>query len=373
MDVHKSNYTLCCYSFEADDIFAVVQVEPDYLNIIKYINRIKQNQDEDCSLLCGYEAGSLGYTLHHQLTKHGVDCVILAPTTMPRTVKREIKTDKRDAMKIAKCLAYGTYKPVYIPTDEDNAVKEYIRMRDDAKGTLKSLKQQILAFCTRHGMHFTDGRSYWTQKHHAWLKKLEFGDAVLQEAYEEYLAAYYQSSDKVERFDMRIEALASGDRYKEDVKKLTCLIGIKAHTALASIVETGDFHRFQTAGQYASYLGLVPGENSSGDAKQRLGITKAGNSHIRKLFIESAQSYGRGALGIKSKALVSRQAGNDPKVIAYADKANDRLKRKFYRIMFRSKRNIAVAAVARELACFIWGMMTNNIEYHPTEGAFTVV
>ena len=362
MDVHKSNYTLCSYSIDHDEVFAVVQMEPDYKNILSYLERVRQNYDDNCEFLCGYEAGSLGYTLYHQLTDHGVKCVILAPSTMPKTNKREIKTDKRDAMKIAKCLAYRTYSAVHIPTEEDNAVKEYIRMRDDEKDTLKRIKQRILSFCTRHGKHFTDGRNYWTLKHQAWLKQQDFGNPILQEAFQEYLTLYYQASDKVELFDKRIEELARRENYDGKVKRLTCLIGIKTHTALATIVVSGDFKRFKEARQYAAYLGLVPGENSSGDSKQRTGITKAGNSHIRKLLVEASQCYGRGTVGAKSKELQKRQSGNDTKVIAYADKANERLRRRFYKIMFRSKRNIAATAVARELACFIWGMMTDNIE-----------
>jgi transposase len=361
MDVHKSSYTLCCYSIEKDEIFAVVQMEPELKNVLKYLERVTQNHGKDCNFLCGYEAGSLGYTLYHQLASHGINCVILAPSTMPRTNNQRIKTDKRDAGNIAKCLAYRTYSPVHIPTEEDNAVKEYIRMRDDEKDTLKKIKQRILSFCTRHGKIFSEGRSNWTQKHHSWLKQLDFGNAILQEAFQEYLTLYYQASDKVEMFDRRIVELAQRERYDEDVRKLSCLIGVRTHTALATIVETGDFNRFKTAKQYAAFLGLVPGENSSGDSKQRTGITKSGNSHVRKLLIEAAQCYGRGAVGAKSKALASRQSGNDPKVIVYANKANERLRRKFYKIMFRSKRNIAATAVARELACFMWGLMTDNI------------
>ena len=123
----------------------------------------------------------------------------------------------------------------------------------------------------------------------------------------------------------------------------------------------GDFNRFRSAPQYAAYLGLVPGEHSSSDKQHRTGITKAGNSHLRRLLIESAHCYGRGDVGKKSKALKARQAGNSPEVIAYADRAVDRLKRKYYRIALRSRHNIAKTAVARELACFIWGMMTGNI------------
>ena len=136
MDVHTTNYTLCCFSPDKDRVFAVAQVEPDYLNILKYLKRVEKNIGKPCQFLCGYEAGCLGYSLYHQLTESNVECVILAPTTMMSSAK-QIKTDRRDAEKIAKCLAFNTYKPVYIPTEEDNAVKEYIRMRDDAKSAAK--------------------------------------------------------------------------------------------------------------------------------------------------------------------------------------------------------------------------------------------
>jgi transposase len=361
MDVHTTNYTLCCYSFENDQIFATAQMEPDYRNILKYLERIRKNYD-DVHFLCGYEAGCLGYSLYNNLTDNNVECVILAPSTMPEArKKKKIKTDKRDAANIARCLAYNTYSAVNVPTATDNAVKEYIRMRDDANGTLKRYKQQLLSFCTRHGKCFTEGRSYWTQKHMAWLGKLYFGHPVLQETFQEYLILYNQALDKVKMFDKRIEELAQREEYAENVKKLSCFIGVKAHTALGILAEIGDFGRFAKAENFASFLGLVPGEDSSGDSIQRMGITKAGNSHVRRLFVEAAQSYSRGTVGKKSKALTARQAGNEPKVIAYADRANERLKRKFYRIMFKSKRNIAVVAVARELACFVWGMMTDNV------------
>ena len=233
-------------------------------------------------------------------------------------------------------------------------------MRNDAKDTLKRIKQQIISFYTRHGKQFTDGRNNWTQKHLAWLKNLEFNSAMLQETHREYLILYYQMAEKVECYDKRIVELARSERYDEKVKKLMCFIGIKEHTALATIVETGDFIRFPTAPQYAAYLGLVPGEDSSGNTVRRTGITKAGNSNVRKLLVETAQSYSRGRIGDKPKALKERQSGNNPAVIAYADRANERLKRKCYKLMFNTKRNIAVTAVARELACFIWGMMTDN-------------
>ena len=163
--------------------------------------------------------------------------------------------------------------------------------------------------------------------------------------------------------DKRIEELAAEEEYAENVHKLSCFLGIKTQSALSVLTETGDFKRFGTAQQYASYLGLVPGEDSSGEDQDRLGITKAGNRHLRMLLVEAAQSYSRGKPGYKSKELKKRQEGNPPEVIAYADKANERLRRKYYRLVlsYNKQSNVAKIAVARELACFIWGMMTGNV------------
>jgi len=281
---------------------------------------------------------------------------------MAITNKNRVKTDKRDSGNIARCLAFHTYSEVHIPTAEDEAVKEYIRMRDDQKKSLKIIKQQILALILRHGYRFVEGRNYWTVKHVAWLKSLDLG-GVLQEALGEYLVTYEYLTDKIERLDKRIGELAGDENYEEKVKKLSCLIGVKTLTALSIVVEIGDFKRFARAEQMAAYLGLVPGEDSSGAKQIRGSITKAGNSHVRRLLVESSQSYTRGSIGHKSVELKRRQSSNTPQVIAYADKANERLRRKFYRMTLKNNinRNVAATAIARELACFIWGLMTDNI------------
>ena len=362
MDVHKENFTLCCYDMEEDRVFATQKIESDYKQVLKYLTALQNIVGNDVEFVCGYEAGCLGFTLYHQLTSFHINCIILAPTTMMSAAKKGVKTDKRDAANIAKCLAYRTYSPVHIPTKQDEQVKEYIRMRDDHKQALKKIKQQILSFCMRQGYTYTATKKYWTDKHINWLRKLD-ADGLHKEILAEYLLSYQTLSDKIERIDQRIEELAADEAYQDSVKKLCCFMGIKTHSALATIVEIGDFKRFPTAERFASYLGLVPGESSSGDTQKRLSITKAGNSHVRRLLVEAAQGYVRGQIGYKSAALKQRQAGNSPEVIGYADKANERLRRRYYRmVLSQNKRpNVAKTAVARELACFIWGMMTDNI------------
>lgn len=364
MDVHSTNYTLCAMEpilGSEDRIFGELQVAPDYKEIICFIETLKMKLgiDHHYSIECGYEAGCLGYALYHQLTGAGIKCVILAPTTMLTQQGQRVKTDKRDARLIAKCLCYGGYHPVYIPTVEDDSVKEYLRMRDDHKLAFKKQKQQINAFVLRHGYQFSGTK--WTIRHVNWLKKLEL-DSLYRETLNEYMATYDELEAKIERYDKRIEEIAAETRFQEKVGKLGCFLGIRTHTALSLIVETGDFQRFAKGNTYAAFLGLAPGERSSSLNINRLGISKAGNKHLRCLLIEAAKGICKGAVGHKSKELRSRQSGQSAEVIAYADKANTRLRSKYYKmIRHGKKKNVAVAAIARELACFVWGMMTGNI------------
>ena len=364
MDVHSTNYTLCAMepTIGAEDrIFGEIQVAPDYKEVLCFIESLKMKLgfSDDYSIECGYEAGCLGYTLYHQLTGAGIKCVILAPSTMLTQQGQRIKTDRRDARLIAQCLCYGGYHPVYIPTGEDDAVKEYVRMRDDHKLALKKLKQQINAFVLRHGHQYAGTK--WTIKHLIWLSKLEL-HPMYRETLNEYMTSYEEQEAKIERYDKRIEEIAAEARYKDKAEKLGCFLGIRTHTALSLIVETGDFKRFAKGNTYAAFLGLAPGEHSSSTSINRLGISKTGNAHLRCLLIEAAKSICKGAIGHKSKELRSRQNGQSAEVIAYADKANTRLRRKYYKmIRHGKKKNVSVAAVARELACFIWGMMTGNI------------
>lgn len=365
MDVHKDTYTLCSYSHVEDEVKYKQKVKSDLKNVLRYADKIKIQYGLDTHLIFGYEAGCVGYTLYRDLTNAGYDCVILAPTSMGVTNTNGVKTDKNDAENIAKCLAYNLYSPVSVPTAKDEEVKEFLRMRDDLKLSLKKLKQQVLAFILRHGFRYNiEGRTktYWTEAHLKWMNTLEFS-GYMQEAFDEYMMQYNYMSSKIDRIEKRIEEIAFTDEYSERVSKLSCLLGVRTYTAMNLIVEVGDFTRFEKPSQFASFLGLVPGEESSGNTVRRTSITKAGNSFLRRTLVESAQSYCRGAIGHKSKELNRRQQGNPPEVILYADKCNERLRRKYYRMTLSNgkPRNVAATAVARELSCFIWGLMTDNI------------
>ena len=367
MDVHTTNFTFCCYELGKDKSFGRNQVQnADYKSVISYLNKIKIGRNEDdIHFVCGYEAGCFGYSLYNQImtadTDLDIECRIVAPSTLSVQNGKRVKTDKRDAEIIARNMCYNSCKYVHVPTAEDNAVKEYIRMRDDEKLRLKSIKQQIIAFCTRLGKQFSETKCYWTKKHREWLKKLDFGNALLRDTLDEYLISLSQSEEKMARYDAKIEEMAAGERYAEKVNKLCCIKGISTHTALSLLAEISDFNRFSNANKFAAYLGLAPGEHSSGDHVVHTSITKAGNSHLRRLLVECSQGYGRGSKSQKSKVLKARHATVDSKVSAYADKARIRMMSKFTRIEQKSGYNIAKVAIAREMACFVWGLMTDNI------------
>ena len=368
IDVHKDSYTLVCLEpgfGEEDQIYGMTKIQPDYHQVIQYLENMQKRLGPDVEFVCAYEAGCIGYSLYHQLTGKGVKCFILAPTSLIKQRSSKIKTDKRDAVIIAQSLAYGTGKHVHVPSAEDEMVQQYIRMRDGHQKLLKSVKQQILALCLMNGKSYS-GRTNWTQAHLEWLRKLKL-DWLLRETLDEYLATYEQLSDKMGVFERRIEELASSDSYRENVSKLCCFIGIRTYSALAILAETGDFARFATADKYAAYLGLVPGEHTSSRNRNARGITKSGNSHLRRILVESSQALCRGKVGHKSKALKARQNGNSSQTIAYADRGNERLRRKYHQMKHKEKaRNVCVIAVARELACFIWGMMTDNMQVRKT-------
>ena len=363
MDVHSRTYTLCTYRAGEEQARYIQKMEAGVGNIVKYLDGVRSNYFGcEVEFQCGYEAGCLGYELYRQLTAKGINCTILAPSTIPVPAgKKRIKTDARDAANIAKCLANGNYSSVAVPTAQDERVKEYLRMREDFVDSQRRVKQRILAFCVRKGKRFTGTRNNWTDAHRKWLRSLVL-TGLDQETLNEYLLALDQLEEKISRIDKRIEEIAAASQYAKSVGKLRCFLGIENYTALSLIAEVSDFVRFKTAKSFAAFLGLIPGEHTSDTSCHRLSITKAGNSHLRKLLVEAAQCYSRGKPGYKSRGLLAKQKGNPPDVIAYADRANTRLRNKYYKMILGKQKNANVAktAIARELACFIWGMMTDH-------------
>ena len=371
MDVHTSNYTLCSldpgYGVKKDNYFAEVQFTNNFVtNVVNYVSNLKKKL-KDCEFVCGYEAGCLGYSTYKDLTKAGIKCVIMAPSTMAvQKGGKKVKNDRRDARVIAQCLAYQTYKEVYVLSEHDEAVRGYLRMRDSHKKELKRIKQQIIAFCTGHGL-FSPTKSNWTVAHLKWLKGLKFNDPVEQEIINEYLSSYTYLCDKIKAMDVRIEVLATEKQYCENVKKLRCIKGIETNVALTLLAEIGDFNRFSKPTDFAAYLGLIPGEQSSGDKVRGTGITKAGNSTLRQKLTEAAKGYWRGRIGMKSATFKKFEKELPKEVTEYALKANTRLQRKFFNMTHVKGKNmnVAASACAREMACFVWGLITNHYDKAP--------
>ena len=371
MDVHTSNYTLCSldpgYGVKKDNYFAEVQFTNNFVtNVVNYVSNLKKKL-KDCEFVCGYEAGCLGYSTYKDLTKAGIKCVIMAPSTMAvQKGGKKVKNDRRDARVIAQCLAYQTYKEVYVLSEHDEAVRGYLRMRDSHKKELKRIKQQIIAFCTGHGL-FSPTKSNWTVAHLKWLKGLKFNDPVEQEIINEYLSSLTFLSDKIKAMDVRIEELASEKQYCENVKKLRCIKGIETNVALTLLAEIGDFNRFSKPTDFAAYLGLIPGEQSSGDKVRGTGITKAGNSTLRQKLTEAAKGYWRGRIGMKSATFKKFEKELPKEVTEYALKANTRLQRKFFNMTHVKGKNmnVAASACAREMACFVCGLITKHYDKAP--------
>lgn len=366
MDVHKETISLCCYEAESGEYFGEAKINTNAKLVQEYLDAqekfLIEKGLEEITFLTAYEAGCLGFSLHKELEKIGIENKIVAPTTLLREAgQSKKKTDRKDAKMIAQNLAFGTCSYVNIPTEKDLKVREYIRMVSHKRKFLRKEKQYILGFCLRNGIRYECGRT-WTEAHLKFLRDVQIDD-YLKDTLNELLDSYNKMKDSIERLELRLEKIANDEDYSKNTKKMACLKGITQTTALTILSEVGDFKRFATANEFASYLGLVPGESSSGLKTNRLGITKMGNSIVRTILIESSQSIVRGKVGQKSKRIKARQIDQDVQTVTYADRATERLMRKFRMLIMKGKeRNKAITAIARELACFIWGIMTDNLE-----------
>lgn len=362
IDVHKDSYSICCYKSREDRFYYEKKLKAESKPVIKYLESVKKEFGEDTVFICGYEAGPTGFGLYRDLEKSNYSCVIMAPTSLKHSASHKIKNDKVDARFLAKTLFTKDYSAVHVTTEHEEAIKEFCRMRQDVKTHLKRAKQVLLAFLLRQGIKYTDGEN-WTVKHRKWLKTLTFKDGYLEEAFNEYMITVNSLEDRLKNIEQRLKEIAEDKDVKEKVDKLVCFCGIETLSALVIVSKIGDFNRFTKAYHFSNYIGLTCGEDSSGQKEKHLGITKTGDKEIRRILTESAKSLKlSNPRGEKSKRLLDRQKLKDPAVIAYADKCRYRLKNKILHLEMKGKpANVAATAAAREMACFIWGMMTNNI------------
>jgi len=352
MDVHKDSIRIAVLKDMEKETVYEATVGNDIPKIVKILCGFKQKG----TVISGYEAGCMGYTLQRSLTKAKVECRVIPPNKIFKTKTDKIKTDKRDAILIARMLKNNEGDSIYIPTADDEAARDLLRCRDDIKSEMQRTKQQLLKFLLRSGFIYDKEKSPWTIAHRKWMKEIKFSHDLQKEVFEQYYSQLQEQENRLERIETKLITVAETEPYREGVARLRCFKGIDYVTALAFVCEIGDYRRFRSAAAFMSYLGLVPSEFSSGTKRKQGGITKTGNTHLRKLLIESSWHYRyRGAA---SARLNARREGMDETIIVYADKALHRLQSKFSRLVFKGKSSkTAVAATAREFAGFIWGAM----------------
>jgi len=299
-----------------------------------------------------YEAGPLGYVLKRQLDAADLPCAVIAPSLTPRRPGERVKTDRRDAMKLAELLRAKMLVEVYPPNEEQESMRDLWRSREDAHQDLMRARHRLGKFLLRRGLVFRDGGA-WSKAHRLWLRTLDFERDIDRSIFEDYMLAVDQMVTRREGIDQRIEEACALPVYRKQIGALRCFRGIATVTGLAVASELFDARRFPTPAHLAGYLGLTPSEYSSSDRRSQGKITKAGNTHLRRLLIEAAWHYRHPAR--VSAQMRKRREGQPFEIIALADRAQQRLCRRYRRMMMRGKHNhTIVVAVARELTCYLW-------------------
>lgn len=301
-----------------------------------------------------YEAGPCGYALQRQVTTPRVSCQVIAPALIPRKPGDRVKTNRRDARKLAELLRAGLLTEVRPPTPEEEAVRDLCRARDDAREDLQRCRHRLGKLLLRRGLHYS-GRN-WTRAHRQWIDSLDWTQPAERMVVDDYLLAIDQLEARLLELDARLGEIAATEPYREPVGWLRCFRGIDTLTAILILAELHDFRRFHSPRALMAYLGLVPGEDSTGDKHRRGPITRTGNALVRRLLVETAWHYQhRPSIGV---ALTRRRKGQPGRVIAIADKAQQRLCRRFRRLAEHHKPAPKIAvAIARELAGFLWAAL----------------
>jgi transposase len=301
-----------------------------------------------------YEAGPTGFGLARAARAAGIEMMVCAPGAIPRQPGDRIKTDTRDALKLARLHAAGQLRPVVVPALELEALRDLVRCREDLRGDLMACRHRISKLLLRRGLIWQSTGETWSQRHLAWLAAIRFDDPTVELVFAEQLAAHEVLLARRDRLEKAIALQAVDGPWAPAVGRLRCLRGIDTLTAVGLIAEIGDFTAFDHPRRLASYLGLVPSESSTGTRRRQGAITKAGSSHARRLLIEAAWHYRRRPT--LSLALRRRQTGQPPAAIDAAWRAQIRLHRRWADLDQRrgKKRTTVAVAVARELACFVW-------------------
>jgi len=301
-----------------------------------------------------YEAGPTGYGLARELGARGVQCVVAAPSKIPRASGDRVKTDRHDAEHLVRLLLAGELRAVRVPGGEEEALRDLVRAREVVRVDLMRCRHRLSKLLLRHGIQFEDGRA-WTERHRRWLATLTLGWPAAQTTLTDQIGAVDVLEHRRDQLEREILALLPGSPWAREVGRLRCLRGVDTLTAVGLCSEIGDFARFPKAASLMHYLGLTPSENTTGEQRRLGSITKTGSGHARRLLIEAAWHYRKHpAVG---KALTDRQTGQPPEAIAVAWSAQRRLHHVWEHLEQRHKRRTIIAiAAARELAGFCWAI-----------------
>ena len=350
LDVHKQTVVAAVLPPGADRARETVTIE----NHPKAIERLVTRLAARGPLACVYEAGPCGYEVQRQLTALGHPCAVVAPALTPVRPGDRVKTDRRDAEKLARLYRAGELAPIRVPTRAEEAARDVVRVREDALADRLRARHRLAKFLLRQGRVYRETKA-WGVAHRAWLRTQRFEWPALQQTFAAYLRAVEEAETRLADLDQHVADLAQQAPYRIPVQYLRCLKGIDTLSALTLAVEAQEFRRFTRARAFMSYTGAVSSERSSGGTVCRGSITKAGNAHLRRILVEAAWSYRHGT-GV-SRALAERRTGCPAEVVQIARKAQARLHRTFWRLTSRTKPSqVAVVAVARELAGFVWAI-----------------
>jgi transposase len=302
-----------------------------------------------------YEAGPTGYERYRQIKSLGHECIVVAPSLIPKKPGDRVKTNRRDAVSLAKLLRAGDLTAVWVPDRHHEAIRDLTRARDTAVMDLRSKRQQVSAFLLSHGLHYSHGKKTWTKAHLNWLTSMKLEYPEQRFVFEEMMLAMRQACERIERLEQALRAAVSDWSLSEVVTALMAMRGMDLISATTFLAEIGDLSHFQTPRELMAYLGLVPSEDSTGDTIKRGPITKSGNRRARRMLVECAWSYQHPPRVGKDKQAKVAAAPRAVREIAW--KAQSRLNRRYRALIRRGKlKTVAITAVAREFAGFIWAV-----------------
>ena len=336
-------------------------------SVQKWLGKLSESYAGGLLAFC-YEAGPCGYVLYRHILASGHDCQVVAPSRIPKAPGERLKTDRRDALKLARLLRSGDLKAVWVPDQEQEMMRDLSRARDDMKGQERKARQQLNAFVLRHGHPWPRGKSRWTQAHYNWLESLRFERPWQQLTLQEYIDAAKAASERVAQLSAHLMRALPEWSLAPVVDSLIALRGVDKLAAIVLLAELGDISRFDSPKELMGFLGLVPSEHSSGARRRQGAITRTGNGHARRILVESAWSYrfpARQTMHLKRKAV---NASESAKKIAWA--AQKRLCGR-YRTLTRAGKNtkLVCVAIARELAGFIWDIVRQEMPRLIPQGA----